>query len=205
MRENSQETFRLSGSRCSRRQGRAQAAFMLREHALRVPTSAVQLCGEAIVHASAINGFRPGTAVASVVDRNHDRMDAQFFAADSMMPLGVVGWIAHQAMNRRMTNGLRDGWHEVGRVVAGTAPHTRGGDQITGMMGDRGELGIKPIALGSACAGQKMATDVMTLQTRRIDRGLGLRRDQAALRGNTENGLEESVKSPFLRRRSCAF
>jgi hypothetical protein len=205
MRDNSQETFRLSGSSRSRSQGRTQTAFMLREGALRMPTSAVKLCREAIVHSASIDGLRPGTPVAPVVDRNDDRTDAQFFAADPMMPLGVVGRVAHQAMNRRVTNSLHDGRQKVGRVVAGTTPHPRGGDQMTGMMGDGGQLGITPIAFHSAGAGQKMTTDVVTFQARRIDRGLRSLLDQAAFVGNTENRRKESVKSPFLRSRSWAF
>jgi hypothetical protein len=62
-----------------------------------------------------------------------------------------------------------------------------------------------PEAFHAAGAGQEVSADVVTFQSRRINRGLGLRLDQAALRGNTENSFEESGKSPFLRRRSCAF
>jgi hypothetical protein len=76
---------------------------------------------------------------------------------------------------------------------------------MAGVMYDHGQLGITSVAFRAARAGQKVTADVVTFQPRRVNRSLGLRRDQAALRGNTENSFEESVKSPFLRRRSCAF
>ena len=205
MSQNSHQTLRLPGSSRSRRQGRTQAAFVLRERALRVPTTAVELCGKAVVHPSAVQGFRPAAPFAPVVDGNHDRTDAKLFAADAVVAFGVVSRVAHQAVDRRVTDGLRDGRHEVRRIVAGAAPHARGGDQMTGMVGDGGQLGITPVAFHSAGTGQKVTADVVALQAGRVNGRFRLGLDQAALRGNAENSFEESVKSPFLRRRSCAF
>ena len=77
---------------------------------------------------------------------------------------------------------------------------------MTVVMRDYGQFGVPPVSLRTADhASQKVSADVMALQSRRINRSLGARVDQAALLRNTENSREESFKSPFFRSRSCAF
>jgi hypothetical protein len=49
-----------------------------------------------------------------------------------------------------------------------------------------------------------IATDVVTLQSRRVDNPLGPRPDQFELVGTAEDGLQEAIKSPFFSRRFCA-
>jgi len=205
MSQYTKKTFPPSGLEDSRRERRTQAALVLRKRTFGMPAASVETLRKMVMHPSAVQGLGPRATAASVVDRNHDRVDSEFFPANPVVALGVVGRVALQAMDRNMPYRLRNGWHEVGRIIAGAVPHARGSEQMAGMVCDHGQLGITPVALRAAGAGQKVTADVVAFQSRRVDGGFGLGRDQAALRSNTENSFEESVKSPFLRRRSCAF
>ena len=132
-------------------------------------------------------------------------MNAQLFPTHAVMVLDIIRTIAEQSMNGQVSGGLGHGGNEVGAVLAGSGADLQRGDQMGRMMGYEREFGIAAVLLHPACPGQKVATNVMTFQTRRVDRGLGALVDQAATLGNPEKDGQESLEGPFFKSRSCAF
>ena len=126
-------------------------------------------------------------------------MDAQLLAADAVMVLDVVRAVAEQAMNGQVSYGLGHGWDEVRTILTGSGAGLQRGDQMSRMVRNEGQLGITAVLLHPPRTGQKVATNVMTFQTRRIDRGLGALVDQAATLGNPEKDGQQSLEGPFLR------
>ena len=132
-------------------------------------------------------------------------MDAQLFPAHAVMVLDIIGAVAEQSMNGQVSCGLGHGWNEVRTILTGSGAGLQRGDQMSRMMGHECQLGIAAVLLHPACPSQKVATNVMTFQTRRVDRGLGALVDQAATLGNPEKNGQQSLEGPFFKSRSCAF
>lgn len=139
------------------------------------------------------------------IDGDDDGMDAQLFPAHTVMVLDVIGAIAEQSVNGQVSCGLGHGRDEVGTILTGSGADLQRGDQMSRMMGYERHLGITPVLLHPACPSQKVATDVMTFQARRVDGGLGAFVDQAATLGEPEKDGQQSLEGPFFRSRSCAF
>ena len=205
MRHDSHHALRLAGSFGSGPQGRAQSAFVLGNGALGVPPPPVNTRGKAVVHLPAVACLRSGIPNASGVDRNDRRSNAQGFATEAMVPFGIVGPVAKEAIDRQVLRGLRDRRHKIGGIVARPIAHLQRGDQVRTMMRHQGHLRVKPVPFHAAGARQKVTADMMALEAGRIDGGFGSLFDQAALLGSTENGCKKSLKSPFFRSRSWAF
>ena len=123
MRHDSHHALRLAGSFGSGPQGRAQSAFVLGNRALGVPPPPVNSRGKAVVHLPAVACLRSGIPNASGVDRNDRRSNAQGFATEAMVPFGIVGPVAKEAIDRQVLRGLRDRRHKIGGI--GGTPRAR--------------------------------------------------------------------------------
>lgn len=205
MGNNSHHALTLAGFLGSRLKCRTQATLVLRDRALGMPSSTIDSSGKAVIHLAAKTRLRARISDSSRIDGNDRRANAQGFAADAMVPFGIVGSIAEEAMNRQVVGGLGDRRHKIGGVVAGPVAHRQGGDQVRAMVEHQRHLRVTPIPFHPPGASQKMAADVMTFQAGRVNGGFRSLLDQAALSGNTENSLEQSLESPFFRSRSWAF
>ncbi len=201
MGHNSHHAFRFAGHRGAGLEGRTQATFVLGDRALDVPASPVDPRGKTVVHLPTIARLGPGVSGSPRVDRDHGGLYAQGFATETMVSFGIVGPVAEEAMDRQVLRGLDDGGHKVGRVVARPVTHLQRSDQVCAVMGHQRHLRVAPVPFRAARAFEKVAADMMTLDASRINGGFGAFFDQAALLGNTENGPEESLKSPFFRSR----
>ena len=205
MGHNSQHAFIFAGACRSGPQGRAQAAFVLRKGAFDVPAAAVQPPGELSKHAPSVRAGGSKGAWAARIDRDDGRRDAEFLTADAVIRLRIIGRVTEQSVDRRELNRLRHGGDEIRPVVARAVAYSQGGDQVAGVVGDHRQLGKTPELLHAAGASEKVTADVMAFQPGGVDRGLRALVDQAAFVRNTENSGEKLFKSPFFRRRSCAF
>ena len=201
----SKHTLTGSGPRGSRRQRRSQAPFVLGDGAFGMPAAAVEPFGESIKHPPTIRTWRSVGWRTARVDRNNRRGDAEFFTTHAVMQLGVVGPVAEEPVDRQISNGLRYGGQEVRGIVAGTVTYPQCGDQVRGVMSHNGQLGKTSELLHAPSASQEVAADVVAFQAGRVNRRFGTRFDQAAVLGDAENSLDQSLEGPFFRSRSCAF
>ena len=186
-------------------EGRAEAAFVLRDDAFGVGPAAVEAVRKLVIQPAAVGALGFALMRAARVDRDDDGRDAERFATDAMMRLDVVGPVAVEPIDRQVLDGLRDGGQKRGRVLAGAGAQRHRGDEVAVVMTDEGDLGKSPVSPRAAGDGEIVPTDVMTLETGGVDGGLGPRVDQAALRGEAENRPPESIESPFFNSRAWAF
>ena len=205
MGNNSHHAFRFAGHRGAGLEGRTEATFVLGDGALNVPASPVDPRGKPVVHLPTIACLGSGISGSPRVYGNHGGLHAQGFATETMVSFRIVGPVGEEAMDRQVLRGLGDGGHKVGRVIARPVTHLQRGDQVRAVMGHQRHLRVTPVPFHAARAFEKVAADMMTLYTSRINGDFGAFFDQAALLGNPENGPEESLKSPFFRSRWWAF
>lgn len=200
-----QHALTFTGALAAGGERRTQATLVLGNGAFRVPTASVDLGGEAVEHLPAIAGGRTRVAVSATIERNHRRVNTEGLSTDAMVLFRIVGGVAKEAMNREVLGRLGDSRQKVRRVVGRTVANRQGSDHVRAMMRYQRHFGITPVPLHPPGSGEKVTADVLTLEAGRIDGNLHLFLDQAALLGNTEKSLEQSLESPFFRSRSWAF
>jgi len=203
MRKNAIETFTVSTLRRTGGQGVSVEPFESGEHAFSLPTLTVDPPREASLHLTTIAATGAPLAAAGVYG-NHAGPDAQRFATKPVVSLGIIGRIAQQPANRKVVHGLTDSGPEVGGIVTRPGASPGGPDQMRIVLADDGKFGPGPVAFGAAPATQEVPADIMACQAGGVDAGLGLRLQQARGLGNAENGLEQSIESPFFRSRCSA-
>ena len=203
MRNNAIQTFTRSPRCCTGGQGGAEEAFEPGEHAFRLPALSVDPTGKPILHLTTITSVGT-TGTSAGVHGNDGGPDTEFFATEPMVRLGIVGPVGEQPIDRKVAHGLGDRGHEVGCVITGACPHPSGSDEVRVVVTDDGELGPWPVPFHAALAVQEVSADVMALQSGGIDAGFALLFQQAIGPGDTENGVEQLVKSPFFRSRCSA-
>ena len=74
-----------------------------------------------------------------------------------------------------------------------------------GMMGDEGQLGKSPVLFHPPGAEQKVTADVVAFHSRGVDGGFRFFFDSSLPPGDAERPGQESLESPWVRSRSCAF
>jgi hypothetical protein len=207
MGDHPKQTFDPAALWCSALQGRSEATLVLGEGAFGVPTPTIQPAGKAGMHGSSVTAGGTDMLVSgsATIHGDDGRADAQFFTGQPMVRFRVVAGVSEEAIDGNVPNRLRHHRHKVDGIIAGTVSGRCRGDQVSGMMCDHGQFRVPSVSLHATGTHQKVAADVVTFQSRGVNRGLGPFLDQAALFRNTENSLEESLKSPFFRSRSCAF
>ena len=131
-------------------------------------------------------------------------MNAQALTAESMMCLGIIPAVTQQPPNRKAAHGLGHGGLEIGCVVARSHTHLRGPDQMRAVVTDDREFRPAAVAFHTPLTMQEVPTDVVILEAGGVNAGFRLLGQQATGLGDTENGIEEPIKSPFFRSRCSA-
>lgn len=204
MGQDPQHALTFAGFVLARAQGGPQASFVLGDRGFNVPAMPVHASMEPLLHLTAVTRLRPLTGVA-FVQSNHGGSNAQFPASQPVVVLAIIAGIAQQAVDGQVANRLPDRIGELRRVLAGPVADHQRREQIGVGVTDQRELGPtrakKPFV---ADAMNIMSGGVMTFQAGGIDGRFGLILDQATRLGDTENGGEEGIESPFFSSRLWA-
>ena len=122
-----------------------------------------------------------------------------------MVVLAVVAGIAQQAVDGQVVNRLPDGIGKLWRVLTGPLTDHHRCEQIAVCLTDHRQLrptGTEKPLVSDAV--DVVLRDVTTFQTGGVDGCFGLLVDQATRFGNTENGGEKGIESPFFSNRLWA-
>ena len=203
MRKNTIEAFTTSTARRTGGQGGPEEPLESGEHAFRLPALSVDPPREPVLHLTTITTIDATIAPAGV-HGNHGGLDAEFFATEPMVRLGIVRPVAQQPVDREVLHRLGDRGREVRGVITGSCAHLSGPDEVRVVVADDGQLGPWPIPFHAALAVQEVSADVMAFQSGGINAGFTLVFQQASGLGDTENSVEQPIKSPFFRSRCSA-
>ena len=165
---------------------------------------AVLLPGKLPFHFPAVLGLGPLTAVVSGVEGDHGAVDAQLFAAQLVVVLGVIAFVRQDPVWMEIRPRLSHGCRALRRGLAEAGADHDPGDQVAGRMGDGRELGPTcPPASPGVLAPSVLAigADVMGFQAGGVDSGFGIPVDQATGTGPGEASGQEVMESPFFMRR----
>ncbi len=212
MGEDAKDEFAGLGVIAAGGQSRSEPPFVLTEAALCVPALVVEGAVEAFAHAPSVWRLRPAPPGVAPVEADHRPPNAEVFAAEPVVVLGVVTRIAQDSVDSDQRACLPHGGNEVGRVLARPDAGHRSQNEMGGRVHDSRQLRPRPlsVALPSCPSHPEVGADVAGLQPGGVDRGNGLRTDQAA-RPCTSNqrglGMSESPPtsaSARIRREACA-
>ena len=183
-------------------QRRAQLPLVLRERAFDMDSLAVDVVRESALELTAVPPLGP-FARPPHVDRSHQGADPEELPAELVMKLTVVGGVRQNLIERHSHGAFHHGRGEVGRIVAGTPAHLRRQPQIAPRMAEHGQLGKSagPEMPGVATLAAIVEAYVPGFVPGGIHRPFGLLPDQAAAVGAIDDSVEQSIETPFLRRR----
>lgn len=203
--QNAEQTFSLLRSVVSGPQGRTEPSLVTADDALGLPTLPIDALQKAAFHLPPIFGFGPPTARVAPVQGNDRAANPQFLAAEPVVAFAVITRVAQQPGEVKVTNGLAHGRGKLRVVIARSADHVRAGDQVRLGVADQRELGpaATPKTAETATI-DEVGADVMAFQAGGVDGPFGLGGQQPQFAGTSENGLQQSGKSPFFSRRSSA-
>lgn len=179
-------------------EGRSKAVFVLGEGAFHMPAVAIDTAWKAFFHLATVAGPRPG-AEAAAVEGDDRRTDAQDFAGQAMVVLGVEAGLGQEPVDRPVTARWARRRSEARRILAGPLAHHRGGEQVAVGMTDDRQLGPEAAGMGPASGPpDAVARNVAVLRPGCVQGRLRPFVDQATRLGSIENGMKQGVESPFL-------
>jgi len=203
MRKNAIETFPGSAVRGSSGQGGSKEPLESGHDTLGLPSLAIDPPRKPALHLATIATV-DATLVAAGVHGDDGGSDAQHFATKPMDRFRVIGSVGQDTVDGEVVDRLPDGGLEIGRIVTRPQANPGGPDEVRSVVADEGQFGPAPVLFCAALAMQEVPADVMTFQPGGVNAGLGLPVQQAKVLGDTENGPEQSIKSPFFRSRCSA-
>ena len=182
-------------------QGGAEATFVSGEAAFGLGAMAILPVRKAIVHHPAISPLGRAGSV-SRIEWNDRAANAEFLAAQRVVVLGIVAFIAQQASGPKIDRRLSHCGGKVGRILAGTPRGHGADDQVRSGMKYRRELRPGSMhGLRGAAATLKVHRGVTCLQTGRIDRrgAVSVVDDQTAAASAVTTRGQQFRKPPFSR------
>ena len=202
MNQDAQQNFLSPGLVGSCAERGSELAFVLGERALDVDPLGVDVAGESALERSAIPTLGP-LPVTAHVDGSHQRANTQKLSAEFVMMLAVVGRVSQDLIQSDPQRAFHQGRGEVRRVVVGTLSRLGRQPQVASDMAEHRQL--RPVgaekALGVGPFVEVMETGVPDLKSGGIDGSFGFFLDQAAAVGSLADSVEESIETPFFRRR----
>ena len=185
------------GSEC-----RSELPLVLGEGTFHVSSLPVDAAGEATLQCATVAAFRPG-AVSAIVDRCHQGSNAQELPAEGVMVIAVVGGVRQDLVQGDPGRRLHHGGREVRRVIGRTAANLCSEPEVAGRMAEHRELGegVDPELTSVGTLAAVVEAHVPGLVPGGVDGPFGLVLDQAAAVGGVGNSVEQSIETPFLRRR----
>ena len=188
-------------------EGRAETPLGLGDEAFDVPASAVDVVEEPVEHLAPIFGLWPLAPEAARVERDHGGTDAEFFAAQCVSILGVVGFVGQYAVEIDLFCRLCERRNEKGHVVARASVYDSPGDEVGMRVTHDGEFGPMPLferasVLASVAV---MRTDVPRFEPRRVNGALGPVVHQIQGPCALEYSFQQGVESPIFSSRFSAW
>ncbi len=111
---------------------------MLAEATLGVPALMVQRAGKLLSHGAPVGRLRPAQSGVARVGRDNALPRSAFFAAETVVMLGVIGRIGQRSIEGEEGRRLAHCRGEVGQVLAGSDARNRAEDQGQMGVGERG-------------------------------------------------------------------
>jgi len=203
--KDSQQRLGVSAGVAGRAEGRSESSFGLRDGGFDVPAVSVDAPVEPSAHLPPVAAGRPFACVA-FIEGDDRRTNAEFFPSQGVVVFPVVPGIGQQAVDRQASDGRSERLRELRRVLTGPRTEQGAGEEITVRVTEKRQLRKRVSRLALVAATPDVVPRrVAAFETGGVDGGFGPRVDQAALTGNTENGIEEGIESPFFSNRSCAY
>lgn len=183
-------------------QSRSQLSLVLGERTFDVDPLGVHMARKAALEGPAVPTPRP-LARASHVDRCHQRADPQKLPAELVMALAVVGRIRQDLVESDSRGAFHHRGCKVGRVIAGAPAYLSGQPQITSRVTQHRQLGkgARPEVPGVGTLAAEVEAYMAGFVAGRVDRPFGILLDQAAAVGAPGNRVEQSIETPFFKRR----
>ena len=181
---------------------RAQLPLVLGERAFDVDPLPVDVSRESALELTAI--ATPGPLARTThVDRGHQGANAQELPAEFVMMLAVVSGVGQDLVERHPRSPFHQGRGEVGGVVAGALAHLGGQPKIAPGVAEHRQLGegARPEVPGVGTLAAVVETHMPGFVPGRIDRSFGLLLDQATAAGAVGHRVEQSIETPFFRKR----
>jgi hypothetical protein len=198
--EDAQDEFACLSFSAAGREGGTEAAFVLAESALRMPTLMIQGAREAPAHCTPVGRLRPASPGVAPIERDDAPAHAEFFAAEAVIVLGVVARVRQRGIEGEQAGGLAHRRGEVGRVLGRAGAGDRAQDQMRVGVDDRGELRPSPLAppwaLRLAAAHAEVGADVPGLEAARVHRGQRRGVDQAGSPGAGDDRRLGTAEGP---------
>ncbi len=186
-------------------QRRVQSSFVPRDDALDLPAISVDPLMESSLHLATISCLGPAPASVAPVERDDRTAYAQLLPAQPMIGFAVVAGIGQQSGQTYVPNRLAHRGRKLRMIVARSANHAGGCDQVALGVTDQRQLGPAATAESPvSTAIHEVGADVVSLQAGGINRAFGLWADQAALCCPPEDDGQQSLKSPFFISRCSA-
>lgn len=161
----------------------------------------VDVLGEPALQLAAVPRRRPFPSAAGI-DRGHEGPDAER-SDQFMMRFAVIGLVRENAIPIDPKGSIQQGGSEIGSVIAGSLADLSRQPQVAGRVTEDRQLGKswsqERLGVGPFIAVVK--ADVPSLVTCSVERSFSLRVDQAAAMGSITDRIEESIESPFFKRR----
>ena len=182
--------------------GRSELPFVLGERAFDVDALGVDVARESTLERSTVTAPGP-LPCATHVDRSHQGSNSQKLSAEFVMTLTVVGRVRQHLIQGDPQGPFHHGWGEIRGVVGRTLPHLGRQPQVAAGMTKHRQLG-EPVGPEASCVGTLAAVveaHVPGFVPGGIDNSLGLFLDQAASVGEFGDRVEQSIETPFFRRR----
>jgi len=161
-----------------------------------MPASSVEAVGKAAVQLGPVAGLGGVLMRATRVDGKDGRSDAPLPSADAMVVFDIVGTVAEQAVDGKVSHRLGHGGKKVRRVLTGAVAESHRSDQMSGMMEDEGQLGKSPVLFHPTGAEQEVTADVVAFHSRCVDRGFRFFFDSSLSPGDAERFRHQSLESP---------
>jgi len=171
--QDTKEALPLLGFPAAGTERRPQEPLVPREGAFNLPALSIHPLEKPDLHLAAIASLGP-FASPPAVDRDHRRADPKFVTAETMVVLGIVGRVPHDSGEADVLARLSHRGLELRRVLRGTQADEGADQKMTLSMASHGELGPTHARVVTFPATpDEVAADVTTLQTRRVNDGLG--------------------------------
>lgn len=153
-----------------------QTPFDLGNDAFDLPALAVAPPGEVSFHLATVASVADGARGVPGVDGEDGQTDAQFFPAQDVKRLGIVGRVAEKRVQAQAACALPDHLGEVGGVVAGATSERQAEDQVGAMLAHERELQPRALPLAaSLLSAEEIPAHIARFQARRIHRAGGAR------------------------------
>jgi len=202
MDQNAQENFLGTSVVGLGPESRSELPFILGEGAFDVRSLTVDAMREPAFECTTVTTLRP-RAVPAVVDRGDQRSDPQEFPAEDVVMVAVVSGVGQNLIQGDPCRRFHHRRSEVGRIVGGSPAYLGCEPKVAAGMAQDGQLGkgMNPELPGGGALAAVVEADVPGLVSGGVDGALGLVSNQAATMGVVGNRVEQSIETPFLRRR----